>query len=66
MRFNPFCSVYYTLSFKDFGFISRIVLGSVIRFTDYVKTGNGVRGIMAFNVSLITSRPSLAELLKSY
>lgn len=55
MRFlNPFCSVYYTLSFKDFGFISRIVLGSVIRlFTDYVKTETVYAVIMVFTVSLI-------------
>jgi len=55
MRYlNPFCSVYYTLSFKDFGFISRIVLGSVIRlFTDYVTARTVYAVIMVFTVSLI-------------
>lgn len=37
---NPFTAIYYVLSYADFGFKSRLVLGSFIRiFTDYVSAG---------------------------
>jgi hypothetical protein len=37
---NPFTAIYYVLSYADFGFKSRLVVGSFIRiFMDYVSAG---------------------------
>lgn len=51
---NKWTSIYYVLSYVDFGFKSRLVMGSVIRlFTNYVSVGLIYTIITAFSVSFI-------------
>ncbi len=51
---NEWTSIYYIFSYADFGFRSRLVIGSIIRlFTDYVSSGLIYKMATAFSILFI-------------